>query len=170
MMNVFGAGDLAKANKTVMRKDEEIAKLKKIISSWSQKYKTDSEAWNAERQPFLVERMNMLEAQKTIGSPFDELGSERKAHIFYKDSLTQITEQLTDSHQASMLCEVAISLTGGDKILPSCVGGGSSSQSGWRDRDKDEDYEAFRRRAFIHASTLVKNACRTKSRSGGFRR
>jgi len=41
VMNVFGAGDLAKANETIKAKDEEITSLKKRCNAYAKKYNND---------------------------------------------------------------------------------------------------------------------------------
>lgn len=170
VMNVLGAGDLAKANATIEEKNKEIDNLNKKIVAWQNKYKTDSAAWNKEKQSLMQYRRSYIRLMNSNSELNNKYVNERYERAILRDNVDMLLDQFNSPTLAPKLIEVAYALLGGNPVLPSSVGGGSASSSGWSGKKDDEDDNAFRRRAFIHAAKLVHSVSISRTRGAGLHR
>ena len=167
LMNVFGAGDLAKAKETIKAKNKEIALLKKKCNSYADKYNTDKAEWYKTKSKI----ENELQATKTSQNTYvrkslslaEDLRIAIGRHSFMAKEAVSLLNDVTGFSAESMhrVREVALTLIlGNDPVSIPCSGGGSvSSHDGWRGKDNDEDNNLFRLRCWLHAGKIVKSAC-----------
>lgn len=177
VMNVFGAGDLAKANETIKTKDEEIATLKKKCNSYAKKYNTDKAEWDMTKYELEKELQNTKTSLRANVSRKLDLADDLRIaidrHCFTAKETVSLLNNITElsAETINKMREVALSLIlGNGPVIIPCSGGGSvSSHDGWRGKDKDEDDNLFRLRCWLHASKVVKSAC-SPHRKYGLRR
>lgn len=177
VMNVFGAGDLAKANETIKTKDEEIATLKKKCNSYAKKYNTDKAEWDMTKYELEKELQNTKTSLRANVSRKLDLADDLRIaidrHCFTAKETVSLLNNITElsAETINKMREVALSLIlGNGPVIIPCSGGGSvSSHDGWRGKDKDEDDNLFRLRCWLHAGKVVKSAC-SPQRKYGLRR
>lgn len=177
VMNVFGAGDLAKANETIKTKDEEIATLKKKCNSYAKKYNTDKAEWDMTKYELEKELQNTKTSLRANVSRKLDLADDLRIaidrHCFTAKETVSLLNNITElsAETINKMREVALSLIlGNGPVIIPCSGGGSvSSHDGWRGKDKDEDDNLFRLRCWLHADKVVKSAC-SPQRKYGLRR
>lgn len=166
VMNVLGAGDLAKANETIKAKDSEIDNLKKRCNAYARKYNTDKAEWDkakGELERELQETKNSLQTYiaKNIDLANDlRMTTGRQSFIANQSVslLNELTGFSADSIAKVREIAFALILGNGPVYIPCSSGGSVSSHDGWRGKDKDEDDYLFRLRCWLHAGKVVKSA------------
>lgn len=109
-----------------------------------------------------------LKKQDDYFKASDNLLIANKLNAENSEIISDLLTVMHNPQKSSMVLAVFEALTGGKPIPSSVGGGGDSSDLRWDGRNPEEDEEAFRHRALMHALRYAKP--RAEKRKGGWHR